>query len=278
MKVKDILDKKGSKVVSIKDSETLNRAVELLASHNIGAAPIEVVYEQASEPTRQFTGISVYNGFEYYVTVIEPQDTSSNFVEFSFIYDFAANHLLKGPLPLQVNGTALFSTILPTSILSLRELYLDINASRESTTEFLFTHTGRTSLLENVYKFQHITTTFFEGQPILTPNISLIGSDLYGIGKFWNLEDVAIDRNGFIFLVDAGRAIDDTTSNRPLPGFYRFAGVSGNELQSVLAAGTGPKQFNNPRGIAVTPTIEEQIVYVADSGNNRVMMFQLSTE
>jgi hypothetical protein len=246
-------------------------------AHNIAAAPIEVVYEQASEPTRQFTGISVYRGFEYYVTVIEPQDSSSNYIEFSFIYDFYANHTLKGKLPFEVNGTALFSTILPTAVISLREMYLDIS-SRENTIQFMFTHIGRTSLLENAYKFQYITTRTFEGQEMLTANTSLIGTDIYAVNKFWNLEDVAIDKSGYIFLVDAGRSIADSLSDRPLPGFYRFAGSSGKQLQSVLGIGNGSKQFNNPKGIAVTPVLEEQIVYIADSGNNRVMRFQLSTQ
>jgi len=246
-------------------------------SHNIAAAPIEVVYEQASEPTHQFTGISVYRGFEYYVTVLEPQDSSSNYIEFSFIYDFYANHTLKGKLPFEVNGTALFSTILPTAVVSLREMYLDIS-SRETTIQFMFTHTGRTSLLENAYKFQHITTRIFEGQEILTPNTSLIGTDIYAVDKFWNLEDLAIDKNGYIFLVDAGRSIADSLSERPLPGFFRFESSSGKQLQSVLGIGNGPKQFNNPKGIAVTPILEQQMVYIADSGNNRVMRFQLSTQ
>ena len=247
------------------------------ASHNIAAAAIEVVYEQASEPTRQFTGISVYRGFEYYVTVIEPQDSSSNFEEFSFIYDFYADHTLKGKLPFEVNGTALFSTILPTAVVSLREMFLDISRN-ENTTQFMFTHTGRTSLVENAYKFQHITTRIFEGQEVLTPNTGFIGTDIYSVDKFWNLEDVAIDKSGFIFLVDAGRSIADSLSDRPLPGFYRFAGTSGKQIQSVLGIGHGPKQFNNPKGIAVTPLVEEQIVYIADSGNNRIMRFQLSTQ
>jgi sugar lactone lactonase YvrE len=78
--------------------------------------------------------------------------------------------------------------------------------------------------------------------------------------------------------LDAGRSIADSLSNRPLPGFYRFAGSSGKQLQSVLGIGKGPQQFNNPKGIAISPVLEQQIVYIADSGNNRVMRFQLSTQ
>ncbi len=261
----------------VNKTNTIYRIDLYAHQHDIASAPADIVFQQASQPTRQYTGISVYNGFEYYVTAIEPRDTSSNYLEFSFIYDFYPNHTLKGKLPLAVNGTALFSTILPTSILSLREEYLDVS-SRENTIEFMYTQTGRTSLLENAYKFQHVTTTLFEGQPILTPNTSLIGSDIYANDQFWNLQDVAIDRNGFIFLVDAGKPGVDPESDKYQPGFYRFVASSGKQLQSVLGFGNGVKQFNNPKGVAVTPFKEGQIVYLADSGNNRVMMFELSTE
>jgi len=246
-------------------------------NHNIGVAPVEVVYEQASEPTRQFTGISVHNGYEYYVTVVDVADSNKNYLEFSFIYDFNADHTLKGPLPLFVNGTGLFSAIVPTAIVSLRERYLDISSKSEDTEAFLFTHIGRTSLLQNAFKFQYIATRIVEGSPILVPNTSLIGSDIYQPNKFWRLEDVAIDRQGFIFLVDAGRLPSDPNPTHPEPGFYRFA-PSGLQLQSVTGLGSGEKQFNNPKGIAVTPFLEEQIVYIADTGNNRIIMFQLSTE
>ncbi len=252
--------------------------IDLVAvNHHINNAPVEMVFEQTSEPNRQFTGITVYNGMEYYVTVVDVADSSTNFKEFSFIYDFNPDNTLKGPLPLFVNGTGLFSAIVPTAIVSLRERYLDISSRKEDTKAFMFTQIGRTSLLHNAFKFQHITTKLFEGQEVLVPNTALIGTDIYKPDKFWNLEDVAIDRQGYIFLVDAGRAIDDPDTTRPLPGFYRFA-PSGLQLQAVLGLGDGPRSFNNPKGIAVTPFIEQQIVYVADTGNNRIMMFQLSTQ
>ena len=64
-----------------------------LNKHNliIGDTPIDTVYQQTTEPSRQFTGITVHNGFEYYVTVVDTADSSFNFVEFSFIYDFNGN-------------------------------------------------------------------------------------------------------------------------------------------------------------------------------------------
>ncbi len=245
------------------------------ANHILGNAPVETVFEQASKPTRQFTGISVYNGFEYYVTVVDTADSSQ-----SFVYEFYSNNIFKGEIrepSLTTNGTALSSVTAPTSIVSLREEYLDIS-SKENTIEFLFTQKGRTSQIENAYKFQYITTRSFEGDRILTANTSLIGSDIYATDKFWNLEDVAIDRNGYIFIVDAGKSSYEPGTTQYLPGFYRFVASSGKQLQAVLGFGSGPRMFNNPKGIAITPFVEDQIVYVADTGNNRIMMFQLSNQ
>ena len=248
--------------------------------HQIGAAPVDTVFQQASEPNRQFTGITVHNGFEYYVTVIDIADSSSNFKAFSFIYDFNANHTLKGPLPLHVNGTGLFSAILPTGIVSLREQWLDISLTREKTPAFIFSQTGRTSLLTNNFKVQFITTTIIEGDEVLTPNIGLLNTDIYDPNKFYNPEDVAIDRSGFIFVVDAGRSPGDPDYSQSPPAFYRFSSNSGKQVQAYIGDGSNPDRitFDNPKGIAILPFEEEQILYIADTGNNRVLLFKLSTD
>jgi len=244
--------------------------------HVIGSAPVEEVFAQTSEPSRQFTGISVHNGFEYYVTVVDTADSNSNYLEFSFIYDFNRKHQLKGPLPLYVNGTGLFSAIVPTAIVSIRERYLDINRTLEDSPAFWFTQTGRTSLLANSFKIQEVTTRKFEGQDLIIPNTGLIGTDVYSTDRYWNPEDIALDRQGYCFVVDAGRTLADPDTTKPLPGFYRFT-PSGTLLQSVTGLGNGDKQFTNPKGIAVSPYPEDQTVYIADTDNNRILLFRLST-
>lgn len=255
-----------------------------LNKHNliIGDTPIDTVYQQTTEPSRQFTGITVHNGFEYYVTVVDTADSSFNFVEFSFIYDFNSNNTLKGPLPLNVNGTGLYSAIVPTGIVSLRERYLDISPPQAKTPAFMFCQKGRTSLLTNNFKVQSVTTTIIEGGVTLIPNTSLIGSDLYDVDRYYFPEDITLDRNGFIFVLDKGRSITDPDTTKPLPGFYRFTSFGNsplrNKQQGVLGIGSGSNQFNNPKGIAVLPFEEIQIVYVADTGNNRILMFKLSTQ
>ena len=244
--------------------------------HNIGSAPVQIVFEEESRPTRQFTGITVHNGFEYYVTVI---DTGSGRNE-SYIYDFRADHWLKGPLPLEVNGSGLFSAMLPTGIVSRREEHLDISARAEDTPAFLFTQTGFIPQfqLQNYYKVQDVTTVKFEGDDILVPNVSLIGTDIYNFEKYYNPEDITLDRSGFVFVVECGPKRSEIDDSSYKPGFYRFS-PTGKQLQSVLAFGSGNDEFFNPKGIAVSPIAEiDQVVYVADTGNNRIMRFILSTD
>lgn len=264
------------RLLIVNKTNTIYRIDLYKYNHVIGNAPVDTVYQQLSEPSRQFTGISVHNKFEYYVTVIDTADSSSNTVAFSFIYDFNADHTLKGPLPLFNNGTGLNSAIVPTGIVSLRERFLDISV-QETTPAYIFCQRGKTRLITNNFKVQATTTTIIEGDEVVIPNTSLIGSDLYDVNKYYFPEDVTIDRSGFVFVVDKGRALNDPDTTKQLPGFYRFA-PSGLQLQAVLGLGSGAGQFNSPKGIAVAPFKEEQIVYVADTGNDRILMFQLSTE
>ncbi len=241
--------------------------------HNIAQAPVEVVFEQSSEPTRQFTGISVHNGFEYYVTVV---DSSASPI-LSQIYDFYGNNVWKGPLPLYTNGSGLFSALIPTGITSLREQYLDIS-SRENTLGFIFCQSGSypPANLVNYYKVQYITTTIFEGQEVLTPKTDLSGTPeeeyLYYYEKFYLPEDIALDYGGNIFVVDAG-----SPDGVHLPGFYRF-GPTGQQQQAVVGFGSGDYQFKTPKGIAVTRNTDNQTVYVSDTGNNRILQFKLSRD
>jgi len=189
--------------------------IDLAANnHVLDTAPIDTVFEWASNPDIQFTGISIHNNFEYYVTVIDVGDTAQ-VRNSSFIWDFNGDHSRKGPLPLFPEGSGLYTALIPTSILSLRELNLDINSVLEKTPAFLFTQTGKTSLYENFFKVQATTTTVIEGSTIIIPDISYIGRKISDPNEIYWPEDIAIDRSGFIFVVDKGNSTHT-------PSFFRF--------------------------------------------------------
>ncbi len=87
-------------------------------------------------------------------------------------------------------------------------------------------------------------------------------SNIYWEGTFGRAEDVAVDEYGNIFVVDG--------KENSLLKFSR----NGVKILSFGTQGTGKKQFQNPKGIAYA----NKIVYVADTGNNRILRFTLSTD
>ncbi|MCI0495260.1 6-bladed beta-propeller, partial [candidate division KSB1 bacterium] len=80
--------------------------------------------------------------------------------------------------------------------------------------------------------------------------------------KFSQPEDVTIDEQGNIFVVDAG-----------LHQLFRF-NSSGVEKYSFGSFGSGEKQFHRPMGVAYF----DKTIFVADTGNNRILRFKLSTD
>lgn len=87
-------------------------------------------------------------------------------------------------------------------------------------------------------------------------------SNIYWEGTFGQAEDVAVDEYGNIFVVDSEKS-----------SVLKFS-ENGVRILSFGTEGTGEKQFQNPKGIAYA----NKIVYVADTGNNRILRFMLSTD
>ena len=74
--------------------------------------------------------------------------------------------------------------------------------------------------------------------------------------------------------------IDQCHHRRPIDvvdadfdSLFKFS-AAGEELQSFGATGTGEKQFQQPHGVAFF----DKTLYVADTGNDRIVRFRLSTD
>ena len=86
----------------------------------------------------------------------------------------------------------------------------------------------------------------------------------------------APDQTGYLFVLDAGKDSlfvfnpDGVEGVTPPPG----AGSTRPGRVSFGGNGGGPLQFRSPQGVAYF----ERIVYVADTGNNRVSRFRLNTD
>ena len=98
-------------------------------------------------------------------------------------------------------------------------------------------------------------------------------------GGFIEPEDVtyAADR-GFIFVVDSKKdSVYQFTSNG-IEGIIppTYSKETKNIIVSFGGSGSGVKQFKNPKGIAYYQN--DKILLVADTGNNRILRFKLSTD
>jgi len=87
-------------------------------------------------------------------------------------------------------------------------------------------------------------------------------SQIYWQGTFGRAEDAVVDEFENIFVVDSRK--------NQVHKFSR----NGVHILSFGKEGTGDEEFKNPKGIAYA----NKIVYVADTGNNRILRFVLSTD
>lgn len=99
-----------------------------------------------------------------------------------------------------------------------------------------------------------------EGKLLLT-----IGSNGYGKGEFFGPTSVAVDSVGKIYVTDTG-------NNR-----VQIFAPTGEHLLSFGMLGDGEGEFFRPTGVAVGETMRdgtrEKSIYVADTGNMRIVAF-----
>jgi hypothetical protein len=194
-------------------------------------------------PGWHFNGVEAYDvaseGGIYYLVTCSGNARNDNQILFIEEDGYA-----RGPLNLTPNGTGLFAAADPSGIVALDSWSVD----------FAFCQRG-----ENYYKVQTVTTDPYGWAPGLDPGS---GEDLFELGKFVSPEDVAVNGDGFLFVVDSD-----------LDRVFKFSGM-GKEYESFGEEGSGEGQFREPHGVAEF----DKTLYVADTGNDRVVRFRLSTE
>jgi hypothetical protein len=117
------------------------------------------------------------------------------------------------------------------------------------------------------------------------PNSSLLAKDtaraesfLYDQYKFKNPTGIAYsaDARRHVFIVDAETDSLYMFQSNGFEGINPPPGSSETKTINVSfgGEGNGPRQFNDPNGVAYF----RKIVYVADTGNNRIARYKLSTD
>jgi len=122
-------------------------------------------------------------------------------------------------------------------------------------------------------------TAFQPNQDFLIRDTSRADGFLYEEGKFTEPAGLAVagDETGYIFVIDkAQHKLFQFKPNGqegidPPPA---AVDRSRNLTVSFGGLGNGPRQFNSPSGVAYF----DEIVYVADTGNNRIARYRLTTD
>jgi hypothetical protein len=113
---------------------------------------------------------------------------------------------------------------------------------------------------------------------LLSRDTSRAESFLYDQFKFKNPTGIAFsaDQRQHIFVVDAGTDSLYLFQSNGIEGINPPPGSAATKAINVSFGGTGsgPRQFDNPSGVAYF----RRMVYVADTGNNRISRFRLNTD
>jgi len=223
-------------------------------NHNLEIAPIKRILPQLvdfAQPQRMYTGCAAFFDNRYYISRTGPNNTNLIDPDNSILIyvqrrlnDGSIIDSLVGRVPLlDPTGSGIMSANQVSSITSYNEQSYDI----------LLSLTGENSF--KIQPLQYVSSPEFTGYRIEFPPLS---NDLMIPGNFKAPDDATADNAGNIYIADA-----ETDS------VYKY-----NSFGDLLISFGGSGQFNNPFGIAFF----DKTLYVADTGNNRILRFILSTE
>jgi hypothetical protein len=225
------------------------------ASHHIETAPVTMLLPRTADlnqPDRVYTGVTVFYNNTFFVARTGSKNSSIYDPDNSILY-FAPKSLFnKG------DGDTLLGRVpnidpVSTGLVSANQIS-SITAFNKRSVDFVLTLTGQNSFRTQWLKYV-VTSVDERYQSQFT---SSDGVDFIKPGRFTRPEDTAIDDAGNIFIADAGT-----------DSIYKFNSF-GDEMESF----GGPGVFSSPYAVAVF----DGVVYVADTNNDRILKFILSTE
>ena len=226
------------------------------AQHRIEDAPITRLLprvEDLNRPELEYTGACVFANNIFYIarkgpnnsSFIDPDNSILLFIPKRLFIEGAEGDTLVGRVPnIDPLGQGPVSAFEISSLTSFSNQSIDI----------IITLTGGTSFKSNWLHYQ-ITPI---DQRYVSNFSPASGLDFVIPNRFEQPEGSAMDPSGNIYIADAGK-----------DSVYKF-NAFGDELESF----GGPDIFSQPHGVSFF----DKTLYVADTGNNRILRFSLSTD
>ncbi|MBC8145780.1 MAG: hypothetical protein H7X80_09340 [bacterium] len=217
------------------------------AQHDISRALITTLYLEPAKANRRFTGIGALPDNTYLASRVGPLNTSPVDPDVSIIR-IANNGTLISPVSsVSPVGNAI------NSIGGLSSLFVP-----DDSRNFAITQTDREQQFR-VQIFSYFSGSEGEGwRPAMQPSFN--DGDLMTVERFDQPHDIAYDRFGNIYVVDAAR-----------DSIYKF-NTQGREFSRQSFGGDGV--LSAPHGVAHF----DRTLFVADTGNDRIVRFRLTTD
>jgi hypothetical protein len=238
----DTLDRSFSAVYKI-DLASVNHQIEM--------APVKRILPQISDlnrPDRKYTGATVFFDNSYLIArqgpnnsnLIDPDNSLLRYV----VKNNGTKDSLIGRVPLlDPNSTGIMSVNKVSSIKSFNRSNYDIVLALTGVNSF------------KVQWLRYIISQDFTGYD---NNLAPTQSALMNPDFFVQPEGITLDNNGNIYVTETSK-----------DSVYKF-----NSFGDLLLGFGGTSIFNQPYAVAHF----DNILYVADTGNNRILRFILSTD
>lgn len=240
-------------------------------------------FRGADDEAVQFTGLATLANNTLYVARTGPRNDLTGIARPDntvLFFDAAGNNIgyANGLSPLTSNLKSLWDISSLATFAAPPQSLSGFSASPD----FLVTLTAEDAEYKCLWMVENIDpesgASFGENDQLTAFDYTKAQRFLYEPYRFTDPEDVYIapDFTGYIFVVDAARdSLYQFTRKgyegvNPPPG----SGITMQVIASFGGSGSGPFQFQQPHGVAYL----RNVVYVADTGNNRICRYELSSD
>ncbi|NNE35172.1 MAG: hypothetical protein HKN13_08055 [Rhodothermales bacterium] len=233
----------------------------------------------------EFTGVAILFNNNIYVSRRGPVNNERSVIlPHNAILEFTFAGVNTQSLPLNPNRDGLRSSVNPADVMTfVQPPQRDFFADSKNLVVVQEANPGQ-PLRFNVLSILAVVTPDGISYEPDTRKLQVVGDTTRGDGflyeefKFTRPADVAFagDNTQYWFVVDAAKDSLFVFTAGGVEGVAPPAGARSTKpvVVSFGGTGSGSRQFDAPEGVAYG----DQIVYVADTGNNRISRFRLNTD